>query len=125
VVPSSATQIIDISEGATEIDAGRLHFLLSGFLANGGIQAVSTFLKATLLDASGKTLLTYTITGPTAEESDATGNRMLCGRAAGDHRLPKLQDKYYVKSAGAGRSRKERSMIHLRPDAHFEFVPDH
>ncbi len=56
---STATQTIDLSAGAVEIDAGRVRFYLSAFLSNGGNTGSGTESKltATFLDAAGKTLL--------------------------------------------------------------------
>ncbi len=72
--PATAKQTIDLSSGATEIDAGRVHFLLTSWLANGGSTvAANTKITATFLDAQGKTLLEYVVNGPTQAELDTTG----------------------------------------------------
>ena len=51
---ATATQTIDLSPGATEIDAGRVHFFLSGWLGNGGSAIdASTRITAAFLNAPG------------------------------------------------------------------------
>jgi uncharacterized protein (TIGR03437 family) len=72
--PATAKQTIDLSSGATEIDAGRARFYLSSWLSNGGSAiAAATKITATFTDAAGKTLLEYAINGPTQAELDTNG----------------------------------------------------
>lgn len=61
--PSSATQTIDISAGATEIDAGRVHFYLSGYLVSHTNYGIPK-LRATFLDAQDRKLLESEVSGP-------------------------------------------------------------
>src|SRR5664279_3388854 len=71
---ATGKQTIDLASGATEIDAGRARFYLSGWMSNGGSAiAANTKLTAAFLDAAGKTLLTYSLNGPTQAEMDTTG----------------------------------------------------
>ncbi len=67
---SSASQTIDLSAGATEIDAGRVRFYLSAFLMIGDYTAStkSPALIATFKDGTGKVLLTSIVRGPSATE---------------------------------------------------------
>ena len=66
--PSTATQTIDLSPAAAEIDAGRVRFYLSGYLGCSCGGAGNSSLKATFLDPDGKTLLEATLRGPSADE---------------------------------------------------------
>ena len=61
--PSSATQTIDISAGATEIDAGRVRFYLSGYLVSHTNYGIPK-LRATFLDAQDRKLLESEVSGP-------------------------------------------------------------
>ncbi len=71
---ATGKQTIDLASGATEIDAGRARFYLSGWMSNGGsVIAASTKITVTFLDAEGKTLLTYSLNGPTQAENDTNG----------------------------------------------------
>jgi uncharacterized protein (TIGR03437 family) len=71
---ATATQTIDLSSGATEIDAGRVRFFLSGWLGNGGSTiGASSRVTAAFLDAAGKKLLEYAVAGPTVVETDTWG----------------------------------------------------
>ena len=68
---STATQTIDLSGAATDIDAGRVKFYLSGYIGfNGGSYDTIylTNLKAEFQDASGKDLLTSTAPGPSGAD---------------------------------------------------------
>ncbi len=68
---ATARQVIDLSAGAKEIDAGQVRFFLTAIMSNGGSAiAAPTKLTATFLDAAGKTLLEYSVTGPTVAEID-------------------------------------------------------
>ena len=71
---ATAKQTIDLSSGASEIDAGRVRFSLSAWMSNGGstVGAVGK-ITATFLDSGGKTLLEYAIAGPTIAEIDSNG----------------------------------------------------
>jgi hypothetical protein len=65
---STAVQTIDLSGAATDIDAGRVKFYLSGYLGfiAGSYDTIFQInLKAEFQDASGKALLTSTAAGPT------------------------------------------------------------
>ena len=77
---SFATQIVDVSGAASDIDAGKVKFTYSGYLGSlGGVpeNIQSTFLKAEFLDASGATLLAAVAPGPKYEEDDGVGNLLL------------------------------------------------
>lgn len=65
---STATQTIDLSSAAAEIDAGRVRFYLSGYLGCTCGGAGNSLLKASFLDASGKTLRQAIVTAPVSEE---------------------------------------------------------
>jgi uncharacterized protein (TIGR03437 family) len=65
--PSSATQTIDISAGATEIDAGRVRFYLSGYLVSHTNYGIPK-LRATFLDAQDRKLLESEVSGPGVNE---------------------------------------------------------
>jgi uncharacterized protein (TIGR03437 family) len=64
---SSATQTIDISDGATEIDAGRVRFYLSGYLVSHTNYGIPK-LRATFLDAQDRKLLESEVGGPGVNE---------------------------------------------------------
>lgn len=64
---SSATQTIDISAGATEIDAGRVRFYLSGYLVSHTNYGIPK-LRATFLDAEDRKLLESEVSGPGVNE---------------------------------------------------------
>jgi uncharacterized protein (TIGR03437 family) len=69
---ATARQTIDLSSGAAEIDAGRVRFFLTGWIGNGGDQMVAPAkLTATFLDGAGKSLLEYTVNGPTLAEASS------------------------------------------------------
>jgi uncharacterized protein (TIGR03437 family) len=70
---ATAKQTIDLSSGATEIDAGRVKFYLSAWLSNGGsaVMAASK-ITATFLDGSGKTLLEHVVNGPVLAETNTS-----------------------------------------------------
>jgi hypothetical protein len=53
---SSAEQMIDVSAGATAIDAGGVKYKLSGYLGGFSNQEDHTVVSATFLDASGQKL---------------------------------------------------------------------
>ena len=67
---SSATQSIDLSGGAAEIDAGRVRFYLTGYLMIGsyGGSTRNPILTATFKDAAGKVLLKSVVNGPSEPE---------------------------------------------------------
>jgi hypothetical protein len=71
---SSATQGIDLSSAATQIDAGSVSYNLSGWLGGLTNQYDDAVLTATFLNASGGVLGTSSI-GPVAaeERGDTTG----------------------------------------------------
>jgi uncharacterized protein (TIGR03437 family) len=71
---STATQTVDLSGLASQIDAGFLKYYLSGWIGlNGGSSEKlgSTLIKAEFLDSSGTVLLTATAPGPTSAELNA------------------------------------------------------
>jgi uncharacterized protein (TIGR03437 family) len=69
--PATAKQIIDLSAGATEIDAGRVRFYLSAWMSNGGSAIVTPAkITATFRDSAGTTLLDYTVNTLTLAETD-------------------------------------------------------
>ncbi|HZT28637.1 MAG TPA: hypothetical protein VFA33_02050 [Bryobacteraceae bacterium] len=65
--PSSATQTIDLSAGATEIDAGRVRFYLSGYLVSHTNYGIPR-LRAAFLDAQDRQLLESEVSGPGVNE---------------------------------------------------------
>lgn len=71
---SSATQTINLSGGATQIDAGGVTFTLSGYLGGFQTQNDNAVLTVTFLDGGGNTLGTATL-GPvlSADRGGATG----------------------------------------------------
>ncbi|PWU01998.1 MAG: hypothetical protein C5B51_21700, partial [Terriglobia bacterium] len=66
-VTSSATQTIDVSAGATEIDAGRIRFYLGGLLRSYDTYAIPK-LRASFLDAQGGKLLELEVSGPRLDD---------------------------------------------------------
>ena len=71
---STASQDIDISSVAGDVDAGKLTCTLSGYLGGQGIENDNAVLKADFLDAGGASLGTLTV-GPVtaADRGDTTG----------------------------------------------------
>ncbi len=68
---ATAKQTIDLSSGATEIDAGRVRFYLGAWLSNGGsVIMAPANVTVTFLDAAGKTLLQYSVDAPALAEED-------------------------------------------------------
>ncbi|MBL0156071.1 MAG: hypothetical protein IPP47_03000 [Bryobacterales bacterium] len=81
-----ATQTIDLSVAAAEIDAGRVRYYVAGYL---GSHAQMDFLggvKAEFQDAAGKVLLTSTIRGPVGDEGNYPG--ALLSRSVSGFLLP-------------------------------------
>jgi uncharacterized protein (TIGR03437 family) len=77
---STATQTIDLSGAATEIDAGRVKFYLSGYLGfiGGSYDTIYLInLKAEFQDASGKALLTSTAAGPAGADISVDSGLLL------------------------------------------------
>lgn len=72
--PSTASQLITLSPGFTEIDAGNVSFDLSGFLGGFGSQNDNATLSAIFRDAGGTGLGTFSI-GPVlaADRGNLTG----------------------------------------------------
>jgi uncharacterized protein (TIGR03437 family) len=103
---STAVQFIDLSAAATDIDAGRVKFYLSGylgFLAGSYDTIYQINLKAEFQDASGKALLTSTATGPSsADISVAAGllPRTAQGFLPGNVRKAKITIDLYTGSSG-------------------------
>src|SRR5262249_53861840 len=65
---------IDLAEGATEVDAGRVRFYMSSWLSNGGTTIMAPAkVTATFLDGTGKTLLEYSVNAPALAEEDTNG----------------------------------------------------
>ena len=84
---SIATQTIDLSAAAAEIDAGRVRFYLSGFLGDGAsFSAASASIKAVFQNAAGATLLESPARGPSAEETEYTSAPLM--RATSGYLLP-------------------------------------
>lgn len=63
---STATQTIDLSAAAMDIDAGRVRFYLEGYL--GGPIEVRGAIRAVFLDAAGRTLLEAAAAAPVEHE---------------------------------------------------------
>lgn len=63
---TSAEQRIDLSAGGTAIDSGHVSFTLSGWLGGYSSQNDNAMLRATFLDASGKSVGVASI-GPVTE----------------------------------------------------------
>ena len=81
---STAVQTIDLSGAATDIDAGRVKFYLSGylgFLAGSYDTIYQINLKAEFQDASGKALLTSTAAGPTSADISVAAGLLPRSRA--------------------------------------------
>jgi uncharacterized protein (TIGR03437 family) len=77
---ATAVETIDLSGAATDIDAGRVKFYLSGYLGFIGGSYDTIFqinLKAEFQDASGKALLTSTATGPTSADISIAAGLLL------------------------------------------------
>lgn len=73
VNPATATQVIDLSAGAAEIDAGRVRFYLEAYIA--AALPTRSGLRATFLDASGRPLLEAVAAA--AREEDQPGADLL------------------------------------------------
>ena len=99
-------QTIDLSGAATDIDAGRVKFYLSGYLGfiAGSYDTIYQInLKAEFQDASGKALLTSTAAGPTsADISVAAGllPRTAQGFLPANVRKAKITIDLYTGSSG-------------------------
>src|SRR5260370_23251493 len=70
---SSASQVVDLSGASTEIDAGLVKFLFSGYLGllGGSYDNIRTInISADFQDASGATVLHAVANGPTVDDLD-------------------------------------------------------
>ncbi len=82
---SSASQLVDLSGAGTEIDAGLVKFLFSGYLGSlgGSHDNIRTInVSADFQDASGATLLHAVANGPAAEDLDCCMDGGLLERSA-------------------------------------------
>lgn len=77
---SSASQVVDVSRAATEIDAGGVPVAVGGDLGGYSTQGDSIQLTAEFLDGSGGSLGQLTVPGPT--ESERNGVSTLVARSA-------------------------------------------
>jgi len=103
---STAVQTIDLSGAATDIDAGRIKFYLSGYLGfiSGSYDEIHLIsLKAEFQDASGKPVLTSTATGPSAADIAIYGGllpRSAQGFLPANVRKAKITIDFYTGSSG-------------------------
>jgi uncharacterized protein (TIGR03437 family) len=103
---STAVQTIDLSGAASDIDAGRVKFYLSGSLGfiAGSYDTISQInLKAEFQDASGKALLTSTAAGPTEADISIAGGllfRTAQGFLPANVRKAKVTIDLYTGSSG-------------------------
>ena len=89
-VRSTATQTIDLSAAAAEIDAGRVKFLLSSFLGGGGFSDTgSANIRAQFQNSAGATLVDSVINGPSRDESQTVA--MLFVRATSGFLQPNVR----------------------------------
>ncbi|CAG1007118.1 hypothetical protein PHYC_03393 [Phycisphaerales bacterium] len=69
---STASQVIDVSEGASRIDSGEATFDLSAWLGGAGNQDDNAQVAAVFNDGLGQSLGTATLVGPVASERQNT-----------------------------------------------------
>lgn len=103
---STASQTIDLSGAATDIDAGRVKYYLSSYLGFllGSYDTINLInLKAEFQDASGKALLTSTAAGPSAADISFAGGLLLRtaqGFLPANVRKAKVTIDLYIGSSG-------------------------
>ena len=104
---SSASQLVDLSGAATEIDAGLVKFQLSGHLGltGGSYDNIQTInITADFQDASGTTLVHAIANGPSHDDADICGVGLLERSAFGflPPKVRKANVTIYLSTGGSG-----------------------
>ena len=104
---SSASQVVDLSAAATEIDAGLVQFHYSGYLgltggSYGNIDEIN--IAVDFQDASGATLLHAIANGPSHDDADICGVGLLERSVSGSlpPKVRKAKVTIYLSTGGSG-----------------------